>query len=99
MVGLALCSPNTTEIIPLMPTFPSNSETDLNKIQSLETIKQDNEYKAASRLIGNLDTRILKLNPIFLGDALYATVPFIELVHKNNNSNFIFTCKPGKNNL
>ncbi|MDR1656930.1 MAG: hypothetical protein LBT47_05160 [Deltaproteobacteria bacterium] len=97
LVGLTICSPNTTEIIPLMPTFPSNSQTKANKTQSHETIKQNREYEAALRLVNNLDKKILQLDPIFLGEAMLATVSFIRLVQRNSNTNFILTCKPGSN--
>ena len=95
MVGLSICSPNTTDIIPLQPLYPNNEN--FNKNLSDIKSKQDNEYKCFKRLLENRLLDRLNYDYIFLLDALYATKPVIDLIKNYNKSNFIITCKPGSN--
>jgi hypothetical protein len=95
MVGFSICSPNTTSVIPFMPLFPTNCDLEVKNCDNKELVKQDNEYKVFKRCLENRYIDFDKYKPIYLGDALYGTLPIIKLIKETNNSNFIITCKPG----
>jgi hypothetical protein len=92
MLGITICSPNTTDILPLAPIFIDKNN---NKL-TLEQKKQDCEHNALVRFFENDCHKYTHLKPIFLLDALFADNKVINLIHEHINSNFIITAKEGK---
>jgi hypothetical protein len=90
VVGITICSPNTTNILPLAPVFVDNN-------LALEQKKQDCEHNAFKRFLNEDYQKYDYLSPIFLLDALYADNNIINLIKKHENANFIITAKEGKN--
>jgi hypothetical protein len=93
MLGISICSPNITDILPLAPVFIDKND---NKL-TLEQKKQDCEHNALVRFLENDYHKYVYLKPILLLDALYSDNRVINLIHQHENSNFIITAKEGKN--
>jgi hypothetical protein len=74
---------NTSTIFPLPPEFITPQDGDM---------KQDCEYKAVMRWFDNYIDFCKKLNPVYLGDDLYAKHDICSRILKEGG-NFIFTCK------
>jgi hypothetical protein len=74
---------NTSTIFPLPPEFIIPQDGD---------IKQDCEYKAVMRWFDRYADFCKKLNPVYLGDDLYAKQGICSRILKDGG-NFIFTCK------
>jgi hypothetical protein len=87
ITGMVICSPNTSDVLPLPPVFVSPKESNNNK--------QDTECKSFKRYLNTSYDKISYLNPIFLLDAIYGNQPMIISIKEHNNCNYIITCKPG----
>ncbi len=89
MAAAALVKPGVETVLPLMPEFIHNE--DGGELCSPE--KQDCERNAVKRWLLKHETRYQWLNPIFLGDDLYADYPTYAAITEQQKS-FLFTCKP-----
>ena len=83
-VGATLVAPGHTTVVPLPPEFVRPQDG---------AKKQDCEPLAARRWLGRLGPAYAWLNPVYLGDDLYARQPMCADVLAVGGS-FIFGCKP-----
>lgn len=83
LLSATVVAPGTNRVVPLMPEF-------IAKQDGAE--KQDCERNAVKRWFAKHGARIKSLNPVYLGDDLFACQPVAEMV-KANGDDFIFTCK------
>jgi hypothetical protein len=83
MLSATVVAPGVTRVIPLMPEF-------IAKQDGAE--KQDCERNAAKRWFSQHAARVKTLNPIYLGDDLFACQPIAEMI-RDHGDDFIFTCK------
>ncbi len=83
LLSATVVAPGTNRVVPLMPEFIANEDG---------AEKQDCERNAVKRWFGKHAERIKKLNPVYLGDDLFACQPVAEMVTQNGDD-FIFTCK------
>lgn len=83
LLSATVVAPGTNRVVPLMPEFIANEDG---------AEKQDCERNAVKRWFGKHAERIKKLNPVYLGDDLFACQPVAEMVTQNGGD-FIFTCK------
>jgi hypothetical protein len=83
MLSATVVAPGTSRVVPIMPEF-------IAKQDGAE--KQDCERNAVKRWFDKHGQRVKSLNPIYLGDDLFACQPIAEMI-KNNGDDFIFTCK------
>src|SRR3954449_9850149 len=79
-----IVAPGHAEVVPLAPEFirPQDGHD-----------KQDCESRAVRRWLERHGAHYQRLNPIYLGDDLYACQPVCEAV-KKQGGHFLFTCKP-----
>jgi hypothetical protein len=79
-----IVAPGHAEVVPLAPEFirPQDGHD-----------KQDCESRAVRRWLERHGPGYARLNPIYLGDDLYACQPVCEAVRKQGG-HFLFTCKP-----
>ena len=84
MVTPTVVAPGNNKVISLAPEFITPQDGDT---------KQDCELKASKRLLATNEQMYQALGVTFLGDDLYAHVPFcLDIVTKQ--CNFILVCKP-----
>jgi len=83
LLSATVVAPGTTRVVPLMPEF-------IAKQDGVE--KQDCERNAAKRWFDQHGRRVRSLNPVYLGDDLFACQPIAAMI-RNNGDDFIFTCK------
>ena len=83
-VGATLVAPGHKTALPLPPEFvrPQDGHK-----------KQDCESVAVRRWLERVGPSVTWLNPVFLGDDLYAKQPICDAVKKAGGS-FLFVCKP-----
>ena len=84
MVTPTLVAPGNNKVISLTPEFITPQDGN---------IKQDCEIKASKRLLSTNKQTYKDMEVTFLGDDLYAHVPFCRKILKTK-SNFILVCKP-----
>ncbi|MDR0377133.1 MAG: hypothetical protein LBH70_04990, partial [Spirochaetaceae bacterium] len=84
MVAAALVKPGCETVLPLAPEFIRNEDGEG---------KQDCERNAAKRWVEGHAEEHAWLNPVYLGDDLYANYPVCALIAEKGQ-HFIFTCKP-----
>ena len=84
LLGASIVTPSQNMALPLPPEFISPQD---------EGKKQDCEQRAAARWLDKNMPKIAELNPIFLGDDLYAHQPLCQKI-VSHEASFIFTCKP-----
>jgi hypothetical protein len=89
MLAATLVAPGHDKVIPLEPEFITPQDG---------AKKQDCENRAAKRWLAAHGTRYAALNPIYLGDDLFARQPLCEAVQAVGG-HFIFTCKPSSHPL
>jgi hypothetical protein len=79
-----IVAPGHAEVVPLAPEFirPQDGHD-----------KQDCESRAVRRWLERHGAHYQRLNPIYLGDDLYACQPVCEAV-TDQGGHFLFTCKP-----
>jgi len=84
LVCATLVAPGHTQVVPLAPEFvvPQDGHD-----------KQDCESRAARRWLERHGATYARLNPIYLGDDLYACQPVCEAV-RAAGGHFLFVCKP-----
>ena len=78
-----ICHPDRKQILPLMPEPINQHDGDA---------KQDCEINAAKRLLPKLRAQHPRMDFIWLADSIYATAPFISMVHEHNEE-YIFRIK------
>jgi hypothetical protein len=83
MLSATIVAPGTPRVVPLMPEF-------IAKQDGAE--KQDCERNGAKRWFEKHAARVANLNPVYLGDDLFACEPIAWMI-KANGDDFIFTCK------
>jgi hypothetical protein len=83
MIAAALVKPGNQTVLPLAPEFIHNEDGQE---------KQDCERNAAKRWIEKKAEGYRWLNPVFLGDDLYAHYPVCSAIMEKG-MHFIFTCK------
>ena len=83
MLAATVVAPGHTKVVPLMPEFIVRQDG---------AEKQDCERAAAKRWLDRHGARIKALNPIFLGDDLFACQPTCEAVLAEGGD-FLFTAK------
>jgi len=83
LLSATVVAPGTNRVVPLMPEFIANEDG---------AEKQDCERNAVKRWFSRHRTRVKNLNPIYLGDDLFACQPVAEMI-VTNGDDFIFTCK------
>jgi hypothetical protein len=83
LLSATVVAPGTNRVVPLMPEFIANEDG---------AEKQDCERNAVKRWFNKHGARVKRLNPVYLGDDLFACQPVAEMV-RNNGDDFIFTCK------
>jgi hypothetical protein len=84
MLAATIVAPGHARVIPLMPEFivkPDGAE------------KQDCERNAAKRWLAAHAQRMAPLNPIYLGDDLFACQPIAEAII-SGGADFLMTAKP-----
>jgi hypothetical protein len=84
MAAAALVRPGCQTVLPLIPEFIRNEDGEQ---------KQDCERNAAKRWLEGHAEEYAWLNPVFLGDDLYANYPVCALI-EGKGQHFIFTGKP-----
>jgi hypothetical protein len=84
VLGATLVAPGHTQVVPLEPEFivPQDGHD-----------KQDCESRAARRWLAKHGPAYARLQPIYLGDDLYACQPLCEAV-RERGGHFLFVCKP-----
>jgi hypothetical protein len=84
LVAASIVAPGHNRALPLPPEFvrPQDGHD-----------KQDCESRAARRWLERHGQRYRRLNPIYLGDDLYANQPLCEAVLASGG-HFLFVCKP-----
>jgi len=89
MLGATLVAPGHHHVVPLEPEFVSPQDG---------AEKQDCESRAARRWLAEHGRQYARMNPIYLGDDLFANQPLCEAVLAANG-HFLFTCKPASHPL
>lgn len=84
MLAASLVAPGHTLVLPLMPEFIAPRDG---------AGKQDCERTAAKRWLAAHGPRVKHLNPVYLGDDLFACQPICQAVQAEG-ADFLFTCKP-----
>jgi hypothetical protein len=84
MIAAALVKPGGETVLPLAPEFIRNEDGEG---------KQDCEREAGKRWVEGYAEGCRRLNPVFLGDDLYAHYPICTAI-VGKGMHFIFTCKP-----
>lgn len=89
MLAATVVAPGSNRVIPLEPEFivPQDGAA-----------KQDSEIAAAKRWLKSHGRGYARLQPIYLGDDLFAHQPFCEEVLANGG-HFLLTCKPATHSL
>src|SRR5918995_3699297 len=84
LLSAALVAPGHQRVVPLEPEFivPQDGHA-----------KQDCESRAARRWLDRHASRYARLDPVYLGDDLYARQPVCEAV-RAVGGHFLFVCKP-----
>jgi len=84
LLSAALVAPGHQRVVPLEPEFivPQDGHA-----------KQDCESRAARRWLDRHASRYARLDPVYLGDDLYARQPVCEAV-RAAGGHFLFVCKP-----
>jgi len=84
LVAASIVAPGHSRVVPLEPEFvvPQDGHE-----------KQDCESRAARRWLSSHGPRYARLNPVYLGDDLYARQPVCEAVLESGG-HFLFVCKP-----
>ena len=80
-----ICHPDRKQILPLMPEPINQHDGDA---------KQDCEINAAKRLLPKLRAQHPRMDFIWLADSIYATAPFISMIH-DHDEEYIFRIKQG----
>jgi hypothetical protein len=83
MLAATVVAPGHSKIVPLMPEFIAPQDG---------AEKQDCERNAAKRWLDKHHARLAPLQPIYLGDDLFACQPIVTMV-TDNGGDFIFTAK------
>jgi len=83
LLSATVVAPDTTRVVPLMPEFIAPQDG---------TEKQDCERNAVKRWFEQHGKRVKKLNPVYLGDDLFACQPIASMITAHGDD-FIFTCK------
>jgi hypothetical protein len=83
-LGASIVAPGHKQVLPLPPEFIAPQDG---------AEKQDCERNAAKRWLARHGAAVAGLQPIFLGDDLFACQPIAAAVHQAGG-NYIFTCKP-----
>ena len=83
LLSATVVAPGTNRVVPLMPEFIANDDG---------AEKQDCERNAAKRWFAKHGERVKALNPVYLGDDLFACQPVAAMI-KDGGGDFIFTCK------
>ena len=83
MLSATVVAPGTNRVLPLMPEFIARQDG---------AEKQDCERNAVKRWFDKHGARVKSLNPVYLGDDLFACQPVAAMV-RDNGDDFIFTCK------
>ena len=83
-LGASLVAPGHKQVLPLPPEFIAPQDG---------AAKQDCERNAAKRWLARHGPAVAHLQPIYLGDDLFACQPIIAAIH-SVGGNFILTCKP-----
>jgi hypothetical protein len=89
MLAATLVAPGSNRVIPLEPEFIVPQDG---------AVKQDSEIAAGKRWLKTHGAQYARLNPIYLGDDLFAHQPFCEEVIASGG-HFIFTCKPNTHKI
>ena len=89
MLAATLVAPGHDKVIPLEPEFITPQDG---------AEKQDCENRAAKRWLAAHGRQYSQINPIYLGDDLFAHQPLCEAV-RAVGGHFIFTCKPSSHSL
>jgi hypothetical protein len=84
MLGATIVAPGHSRVVPLEPEFivPQDGHD-----------KQDCESRAVRRWLERQGRRHARLNPVYLGDDLFACPPVCEAV-RAAGGHFLFVCKP-----
>jgi len=84
LVAASIVAPGHSRVVPLEPEFvvPQDGHE-----------KQDCESRAARRWLASHGSRYARLDPVYLGDDLYACQPVCEAV-RESGGHFLFVCKP-----
>ena len=83
MLSATVVAPGHNRVVPLMPEFIATQDG---------AEKQDCERNAVKRWYQTHRARMKALNPVYLGDDLFACHPVVSML-KDNGDDFIFTCK------
>jgi hypothetical protein len=83
-LGASLVAPGHTQVLPLPPECVAPQDG---------AEKQDCERNAAKRWLARHGSTVAHLQPIYLGDDLFACQPIAVAIHQEGG-NFILTCKP-----
>ncbi|MEB8492456.1 ISNCY family transposase, partial [Acidithiobacillus ferriphilus] len=89
MLAATLVAPGHDKVVPLEPEFI---------IPQDGVEKQDCENRAAKRWLAAHGQRYAPLNPVYLGDDLFARQPLCQAV-LDAGGHFIFVCKPSSHSL
>lgn len=89
MLGATLVAPGHQQVVPLQPEFVAPQDG---------AEKQDCESRAARRWLAEHGPGYARLNPIYLGDDLFAHQPLCEAV-RAVDGHFLFVCKPASHSL
>src|SRR5271166_1742883 len=89
MLAATLVAPGHNHVVPLEPEFISPQDG---------AEKQDCESRAARRWLAAHGQRYARLNPVYLGDDLYAHQPMCAAV-RAESGHFVFVCKPASHPL
>jgi hypothetical protein len=89
MLGATLVAPGHAHAMPLPPEFVAPQDG---------SEKQDCESRAARRWLATHGARYARLEPVYLGDDLFARQPMCEAV-QGAGGNFLFVCKPASHPL
>lgn len=84
LVAASIVAPGHRRVVPLEPTFVTPQDGHE---------KQDCESRAARRWLASHGPRYARLNPVYLGDDLYACQPICQAVLESGG-HFLFVCKP-----
>jgi hypothetical protein len=85
LLSATVVAPGTNRVVPLMPEFIARQDG---------AEKQDCERNAAKRWLDKHSDRVKPLQPVYLGDDLFACYPIAERIFANGDD-YIFTCKEG----
>jgi hypothetical protein len=83
MLSATIAKPGRASVIPLCPEFIDNQDG---------TTKQDCELNAAKRWLNRHGSSVADLNPVYVGDALFANQPLVEFI-TSLGADYILTCK------